>query len=328
MIDLSKSRICITGAHGFLGGYIYKELMYKYDIEASAPSSLDYDLRKECGISDMFSDFQPDIIIHCAAHAGGIGLNQQKPAELFYDNAIMGIQLMHEAYKTGVKKYVQIGTICEYPKFTPTPFKEENLWDGYPEETNAPYGIAKKSLLVMGQAYRQQYGFNVIHLLPVNLYGPGDNFKEESSHVIPALIKKIIDAKRTNGTVEIWGTASATREFLYVEDAAKAIVAATEQYDGADPVNIGSGKEISISELAAWIAEIVDFDGPWGNDSSKPDGQPERRLDTSRAFKKFGFKATTKLKDGLRKTIDWYLKQLDSDIYSEEGTKLANIKGE
>jgi|ERR1700693_31253 len=309
MIDLYKKRVCVTGGAGFFGRRIVEELFKGGCKHVFVPRSSFYDLRTEKDIRSMLCYHPSDIIIHAAAQAGGIGLNQNKPAELFYNNAVMGALLMNQAYKWGVEKFIQIGTVCEYPKLTETPFREEDLWKGYPEETNAPYGVAKKSLLVMGQAYRQQYGFNVIHLLPVNLYGPGDNFKIESSHVIPALIRKFVEAKKTDeSTVKLWGTGNASREFLYVEDAAKAVVKATQLYDKADPINIGSGKEIKISSLALMIGSMVGYEGEITFDPSKPDGQPRRLLDTRKALEEFGFVATTDLKDGLRKTIDWYTK--------------------
>jgi len=255
----------------------------------------------------MYSAFRPDIVVHAAAHCGGIGLNKAKPGELFYDNMMMGLLLMEEGRKCGVEKFVQIGTVCEYPKFTKVPFEESEIWNGYPEETNAPYGIAKKALLVQGQAYRQQYGFNVIHLLPVNLYGPGDNFNPESSHVIPALIKKIANAKEMNeATVSIWGSGNASREFLYVDDAARAVVKAVELYNEAGPVNIGSGSCVTISELASTIARLIGYEGKFVFDTSMPDGQPRRNLAVNLAKEKFGFEATTGLEIGLDKTIRWW----------------------
>jgi len=258
-------------------------------------------------IARMLEDSAPDIIIHLAAHVGGIGANMAKPAEFFYDNLMMGVQLMHQAYQRGVEKFVAIGTICAYPKFTPIPFKEEHLWDGYPEETNAPYGLAKKMLLVQAQAYRQQYGFNAIFLLPVNLYGPGDNFNPASSHVIPALIRKCLEAKE-QGAKEIvaWGDGSPTREFIYVEDAAEGIALATQRYNGAEPVNIGSSFEISIKDLTELIARLTGFEGAIRWDTSKPNGQPRRKLDTARAREHFGFTAKTDFEEGLRRTITWY----------------------
>jgi GDP-L-fucose synthase len=259
-------------------------------------------------IQRAFDDGQPDIVIHLAAKVGGIGINAEKPGEFFYENLIMGVQLMEIARRRNVQKFVAIGTVCAYPKFTPVPFKEEDLWNGYPEETNAPYGLAKKMLLVQAQAYRKQYGFNAIYLLPANLYGPGDNFDPRSSHVIPALIKKCIDAKeRGEDHIVVWGTGRASREFLYVADAARAIVLAAERYNSPEPVNIGSGREITIKDLVTLIAELTGFTGQIVWDTSKPDGQPRRCLDTSRAEREFGFRATTDLREGLRKTIDWYL---------------------
>ena len=267
----------------------------------------EYNLINLTDVRQMYERTQPDIVIHLAAKVGGIGFNQEKPAELFYDNLIMGTQLIHEAYRQKIEKFVALGTICAYPKFTPVPFQEENLWNGYPEETNAPYGLAKKMMLVQSQAYRQQYGFNSIFLLPVNLYGPGDNFDPRSSHVIPALIKKCIDAiDNSSDTIEVWGTGRATREFFYVEDAAEAISLATELYNKSEPVNIGAGFEISIRELAELIAQITGFKGKIVWDKTKPDGQPRRMLDCSRAAAEFSFKAKTGLADGLAKTIEWY----------------------
>ena len=271
------------------------------------PRSQENDLRKLENCQEVVKNI--DIVIHLAAKVGGIGFNLEKPGELFYDNLIMGTQLMEEARKEKVEKFVAIGTVCAYPKYTPVPFKEENLWDGYPEETNAPYGLAKKMLLVQAQAYRRQYGFNAIYLLPVNLYGPGDNFDPRSSHVIPALIKKMVDAKRKKQEeVVVWGTGKASREFLYVEDAARAIVLATKKYHKPEPVNVGSGMEITIKDLAETIKKLVGFKGKIRWDSSKPDGQPRRCLDTSKAYKEFGFRAKTNFEKGLKKTIEWYEK--------------------
>jgi GDP-L-fucose synthase len=256
----------------------------------------------------MLSDSQPDVIIHLAAHVGGIGANREHPAEFFYDNLMMGVQLMHQAYERGVEKFVAIGTVCAYPKFTPVPFKEDNLWKGYPEETNAPYGLAKKMLLVQSQAYRDQYGYNSIFLLPVNLYGPGDNFNPRSSHVIPALIRKCVEAKENGDDhIVVWGDGSPTREFIFVKDAARGIALATERYNESDPVNLGSGFEISIKDLAETIAEKTGFEGDLVWDKTKPNGQPRRALDTSRAKEKFGFEAATDFDEGLQETVDWYL---------------------
>ena len=308
-MDLSNKRICVTGGAGFLGTHLIKKLNARGAHEIFIPKIEDYDLVNPDDIRRMLDDSQPDVIIHLAAHVGGIGANMEKPAEFFYDNLMMGVQLMHESWKRGLEKFVAIGTICAYPKFTPIPFKEENLWDGYPEETNAPYGLAKKMLLVQAQAYRQQYGFNAIFLLPVNLYGPGDNFNPKSSHVIPALIRKCLEAK-DQGAKQIiaWGDGSPTREFIYVEDAAEGIVLATEKYDGSEPVNIGSSFEISIKDLTEKIARMTGFEGKIVWDTTKPNGQPRRKLDTSRADQYFGFVAKTDFDQGLQQTIDWYIK--------------------
>jgi GDP-L-fucose synthase len=307
-IDLSTKRICVTGGAGFLGQHLVRNLQSKGAHDIFIPRYPEYDLVKGEDIARMLSDAQPDIIIHLAAHVGGIGANMERPAEFFYDNLMMGVQLMHQAWQRGVEKVVALGTICAYPKFTPIPFKEEHLWDSYPEETNAPYGLAKKMLLVQSQAYRQQYGFNSIFLLPVNLYGPGDNFDPASSHVIPALIRKCVEAKE-QGADEIvaWGDGSPTREFIYVEDAAEGIALATQYYNRSDPVNIGSSFEISIKDLIELIARLTGFEGRVRWDTSKPNGQPRRKLDTTRAKEYFGFSAKTNFEDGLRKTIDWYL---------------------
>ena len=307
-IDLSTKRICVTGGAGFLGQHLVRNLQSKGARDIFIPRYPEYDLVKGEDIARMLADAQPDIIIHLAAHVGGIGANLARPAEFFYDNLMMGVQLMHQAWQRGVEKFVALGTICAYPKYTPIPFKEENLWDGYPEETNAPYGLAKKMLLVQSQAYRQQYGFNSIFLLPVNLYWPGDNFYLASSHVIPALIRKCVEAKE-QGADEIvaWGDGSPTREFIYVEDAAEGIALATQYYNRSDPVNIGSSFEISIKELTELIARLTGFEGQVRWDTSKPNGQPRRKLDTTRAKEYFGFSAKTNFEDGLRKTINWYL---------------------
>lgn len=307
MTDLKNSKILLTGGNGFLGSFIKKKLLEKGINENNIiiPKSTTQDLRKAEVCKKAVKGI--DIVIHLAAKVGGIGYNMEHPGELFYDNMIMGVQLMEEARLAGVKKFVAIGTICAYPKFTPVPFKEENLWNGYPEETNAPYGLAKKMLLVQSQAYRKQYGFNSIYLLPVNLYGPGDNFNPESSHVIPALIKKCIDAIDNNDPcIEVWGNGSASREFFYVEDCAEAIVMATEKYDKGDPVNLGAGMEITIKDLIHLIAEITGFNGEIKWDASKPNGQPRRCLDISKAKNEFDFKAKTDFKEGLTKTIHWY----------------------
>ncbi len=302
-----QKRITVTGGKGFLGSYLIRNLEKRGCRRIKIADLPEYELTNLADIQRMYEHTKPEIVIHLAAKVGGIGFNREKPAELFYDNLIMGTQLLHEGYLRGIEKFVALGTICAYPKFTPIPFKEEDLWNGYPEETNAPYGLAKKMMLVQSQAYRQQYGFNSIFLLPVNLYGPGDNFNPNSSHVIPALIKKCIDAI-TNFTdkIEVWGTGSATREFFYVEDAADAICQAAEFYNKSEPVNIGAGFEISIRELTELIMKITGFAGKIVWDETKPDGQPRRKLDTDKAAKEFGFKAKTELIEGLTKTIEWY----------------------
>ena len=302
-----SNRFVVTGGGGFLGSFVVEELRARGAEHLFVPRSEDYDLRDHDAILALLSDARPDIIVHLAAVVGGIGANREHPAEFFYDNLMMGTQLFHEAWQAGVKKFVSIGTVCAYPKFTPVPFREDDLWLGYPEETNAPYGLAKKMLLVQGQAYRQQYGFNSIYLLPTNLYGPRDNFDPASSHVIPALIRKFMEAKdRGDATVTAWGTGSPTREFLYVEDAARGIALATERYDGDEPVNLGSGMEISIKDLTETIAELVGFEGEVVWDDTKPDGQPRRLIDTSRAREAFGFEAQTSFREGLQRTIEWY----------------------
>jgi len=300
-------RFLVTGGNGFLGGYVLEGLAARGARTVFAPTAGEFDLRKLPDIRRMLDDLKPDVIIHLAARVGGIGANREHPGSFFYDNLIMGVQLMEEARLRGVEKFVAIGTICAYPKFTPVPFREENLWNGYPEETNAPYGLAKKMLLVQSQAYRREYGFNSIFLLPVNLYGPRDNFDPASSHVIPALIKKCFDAV-DNGDDHIvcWGTGKPSREFLYAADAAEGILLATEKYDEPDPVNLGAGFEITIRELAEKIADMTGFTGTLVWDTSKPDGQPRRCLDTSRAWEKFGFRARMDFDEGLRKTIEWY----------------------
>jgi GDP-L-fucose synthase len=311
MTSLDGRRVMVTGGGGFLGRRVVDRLGRTGVADIVVPRSRDYDLRERAGIDQAIADGRPDVIIHLAAVVGGIGANRENPGRFFYDNAIMGIQLMEASRLAGVEKFVQIGTVCSYPKFTPVPFREDDLWDGYPEETNAPYGLAKKMLLVQGQAYRAQYGFNVIYLIPVNLYGPGDNFDPSSSHVIPALIKKFVDARDAGDeVVEVWGAGTASREFLYVDDAAEAIVLASERYDGADPINLGVGREITIHDLATLIRDLTGFTGRISWDTSKPDGQPRRALDTSRAADRLGFVARTSFDDGLRQTVDWYQAQI------------------
>jgi len=303
----SMANIVITGGSGFLGRRVVAHLQARGYASVIAPRKAEYDLRKETDIVRMLEAHHPTTVIHMAAVVGGIGANRAHPGQFFYENLIMGAQLMEQARIFNVNKIVAIGTVCAYPKFTPVPFSEDNLWDGYPEETNAPYGLAKKMLLVQAQAYRQEYGFNGIFLLPVNLYGPGDNFDPETSHVIPALIKKCVDAvEQGQDEIVCWGDGSASREFLYVDDAAEGIVLATEQYNGAEPVNLGSGKEISIRELTELIADLCGFKGRITWDTSKPNGQPRRCLDTSRAERLFGFRAQTDFREGLRQTIHWY----------------------
>lgn len=307
-MHLADKRIMVTGGEGFLGRYVVAELNRHEVGHVFVPSHQDYDLTQINDVSRAYQEGQPEIVIHLAAKVGGIGINREKPGEFFYDNLMMGAHLMEHARQAGVEKFVSIGTVCAYPKYTPIPFNEDDLWNGYPEETNAPYGLAKKMLLVQGQAYRQQYGFNAIYLLPVNLYGPGDNFDPHSSHVIPALIKKCVDAiQRGDSEIVAWGTGQASREFLFVEDAARAIVLAAQKYDQPEPVNLGSGMEITIRSLLELIADLTGFQGQIIWDTSKPDGQPRRSLDTSRAKQAFDFQAQIDFRAGLRKTIDWYL---------------------
>ncbi|MFQ5616440.1 MAG: GDP-L-fucose synthase family protein [Anaerolineales bacterium] len=303
----SSKRITVTGGAGFLGSFIQEKLRARGATEIFIPHIENYDLRKLNDIRRMLDDGKPDLIIHLAALAGGIGANRARPAEFFYDNLMMGVPLMHTAWERGVEKFVAIGTICAYPKFTPIPFREENLWNGYPEETNAPYGLAKKMLLVQAQAYRQQYGYNAIYLLPVNLYGPRDNFNLRTSHVIPALVRKCVEAQeRGDDHIVLWGDGSPTREFLYAPDAAEGIVLAAERYNGAEPVNLGSGQEISIKSLIELITRLTGFEGDLVWDTTKPNGQPRRALDTTRAAEYFGWRAATSFEEGLRETIAWY----------------------
>ncbi len=306
-MNLQNKKIVVTGGAGFLGSFVVEVLLCRGVPKKNIviPRSKKTDLREKKNCLKAVQG--KDMVIHLAAKVGGIGANRERPGEFFYDNLIMGVELMEAARREGVEKFVAVGTVCAYPKYAPTPFKEDDLWNGYPEETNAPYGLAKKMLLVQAQAYRQQYGFNAIYLLPVNLYGPRDNFSPDSSHVIPALIKKVADAKRGKKKyIEVWGSGKATREFLYVEDAAEAIVLAAEKYEKPDPVNIGSGKEIAIKDLVKTICRLMDFKGEIRWDKTKPDGQPRRLLEVSRAERAFGFRAKTDFEEGLKKTITWY----------------------
>ena len=323
MSFLSNKRITVTGGAGFLGSFVVEKLKERGCRDILVPRSKDYDMVENEACKRLYKDAKPDIVIHLAARVGGIGANRSNPGKFFYDNLMMGVQMIEMGRQMGIEKCVAIGTICAYPKFTPVPFKEEDLWNGYPEETNAPYGLAKKMLLVQAQAYRQQYGFNAIYLLPVNLYGPRDNFDLESSHVIPAIIRKCIEAMHGKGnrdtkpevnmsflqppTITVWGTGNPTREFLYVEDAAEGILLAAERYNKSEPVNLGAGFEISTKNLVELIAKLTNFKGKIIWDASKPDGQPRRKLDTSRAEKEFGFKAKINLEEGLKRTIQWYL---------------------
>jgi GDP-L-fucose synthase len=304
-----NKKVTITGGAGFLGSFMVKRLKEKGSRNIFVPRSQDYDLVNYEACKKVYEDSRPDIVIHLAARVGGIGANLANPGKFFYENLMMGVQMMDLGRQAGVEKFVAIGTICAYPKFTPVPFKEEDLWNGYPEETNAPYGLAKKMLLVQAQAYRQQYGFNAIYLLPVNLYGPGDNFDPQSSHVIPALIKKCVDAiQNNNKEITVWGTGNPTREFIYVEDAAEGILLASEKYNKPDPVNLGTGFEISVKDLAGLIAKLTGFKGKIVWDTTKPDGQPRRMLEVSKAEKEFGFRAKTDLEEGLKKTVEWYIR--------------------
>ena len=309
MIDLRKKKIVVTGGAGFLGSAVMEKLRHRGCAPASivAVRRAEFDLGHEEDVRRMYEVHRPDVVVHLAAVVGGIGANRESPGSFYYQNMVMGTMLMEYARLAAVEKFVAIGTICAYPKFTPVPFREEDLWSGYPDETNAPYGLAKKMLLVQSQAYHQQYGFNSIYLLPVNLYGPRDNFDPKSSHVIPALIRKCVEAvERGDPVVEIWGTGRATREFLYVEDAAEGILLAAEHYDGSEPVNLGAGFEVTIRELAELIAKLTGFTGRLAWNTSQPDGQPRRCLDTSRAATFFGFKAATPFAEGLRHTVEWY----------------------
>ncbi len=310
MIDLSAKRICVTGGGGFLGSFVVDKLRERGCKDVFVPRKRDYDLVKSADIQKMLSDAKPEVLFHLAAVVGGIGANRDNPGKFFYENAIMGIELIEQARKAGIEKIIVAGTICAYPKFTPVPFQEDELWNGYPEETNAPYGVAKKAMLVQCQSYREQYGLNAIYLLPVNLYGPRDNFDLHTSHVIPALIRKCEEARlRGDERIVCWGDGSPTREFLYADDAAEGLIVAAEKYDGSDPVNLGSGEEISIARLVTLIAKECGFAGVVDWDASKPNGQPRRCLDTSRAEKEFGWRAQTGFEEGLRKTIAWFRQQ-------------------
>jgi GDP-L-fucose synthase len=307
MSVLKGAKVLVTGGAGFLGRQVCAQLTAAGASELVIPRRADHDLTEQQVVRDLIGDTTPDVVVHLAAEVGGIGANLANPGRYFYANAAMGINLIEESRRAGVAKFVQVGTVCAYPKFTPVPFREEDIWDGYPEETNAPYGVAKKSLLVMLQSYRQQYGFNGIYLLPVNLYGPWDNFDLETSHVIPALIRKFVTARdEGNSTVTLWGTGSPSREFLYVTDAAAGIVAATERYDGEEPVNLGNGQEVPIKQLAETISKLVGFEGDIVWDTSRPDGQPRRALDVTRAREYFGWQAEVDFERGLRETIEWW----------------------
>ena len=305
-MDLKGARVVVTGGSGFLGRRVVAALERRECASVFCPRSAQYDLREKSQVIRLYEDQRPDVVVHLAAIVGGIGANRAHPGRFFYENLVMGVETLEQARRFGVQKFVGIGTICAYPKFTPVPFREDDLWNGYPEETNAPYGLAKKMLLVQSQAYRQEYGMDAIHLLPVNLYGPGDNFDPETSHVIPAMVRKMEEARLAGrGEVVLWGDGSPTREFLYVDDAAEAIVLATERYDGAEPVNLGSGREVAIRDLAPVIAQATGFTGRITWDASKPNGQPRRGLDTSRAEAAFGFRARTPFSEGLAATVAW-----------------------
>jgi GDP-L-fucose synthase len=308
--EFPYKKIVVTGGAGFLGRYLVQRLRVMAGVEVSVPRSEQYDLTKAEAIVRLLDDARPEMVIHLAAVVGGIGANQKNPGRFFYENLMMGTQLIEQSRLKGVRKFVALGTVCAYPKFTPVPFKEDDIWNGYPEETNAPYGLAKKMMLVQAQSYREQYGYNTIFLLPANLYGPNDNFDLETSHVIPALIRKCVEAERSGAPyIEAWGSGGVSREFLYVEDCADGIIRAARDYDESDPVNLGNGREVMIRDLVEMIARLTGFKGEIRWQASKPDGQPRRQLDVTRAYERFGFRAQTSLEEGLQRTIEWYKAQ-------------------
>src|SRR5947209_17724012 len=312
-MSLSHSdRILVTGGAGFVGGFVVEKLRNRGYRDVVVVRRKDFDLTREDNVERLYREVRPAVVLHLAAEVGGIGANRDNPGRFFFANAAMGLHLIEGARKSGLKKFVQVGTICAYPKFTPVPFKEDDVWNGYPDETNAPYGLAKKMMLVQAESYREQYGFNTIFLLPANLYGPGDQFDLETSHVIPALIRKCLEARRTRASfIEVWGTGNASREFLYVEDCAEGIILAARDYNESAPVNLGNGREVLIRDLVQMIAQLTEFKGEIRWRTDKPDGQPRRSLDVTRAFEKFGFRAQTSLEEGLRRTIEWYEAEID-----------------
>jgi GDP-L-fucose synthase len=321
-------RVLVTGGNGFLGRFVVERLNTFRNLKVFAPRKNEHDLVHASAVESVLSETRPDLIIHLAAVVGGIGANEKNPGKFFYENLMMGAQLIEQARQHGVEKFVALGTVCAYPKFTPTPFREDDLWNGYPEETNAPYGLAKKMMLVQSQSYRQQYGFNSVFLLPANLYGPGDNFNPESSHVIPALILKCIEARESGASfVEAWGTGKPSREFLYVADCAEAVIRAAALYNESDPVNIGTGNEIRIAELMQHIARLTHFEGEIRWQTDKPDGQPRRRLDVSRAFEKFGFRAQMPFEEGLKRTIEWYETQRTAESPAKDSESRMEVLG-